>query len=429
MSRKEIKKSQKICHNKSIKGKSRSSEWLNNQQNYIRISTPLLPSQLLYPNKCNIHLALVFHILSLVFYDCFSRSLRLPLKKTLFPGSWWPFCGLAVNHPLLLWLKNNTRVRVGFCLAVPARLLPAVLTVTQQKEEEKGGGERLTSGRPWRAQFTPRWTGDRTCGYIAKYITLSTMAYTASVLPLQWPGLPYGAFKLQEDANLRRGKKRSLEDEDDLGRDSPSSFFSDEEQRVPEEKCIVSLQEQIVPNSELTFSNLMKRMAAKYQKRSSPTYVHAGSVQQADVLSQPFYSSQLLAAMAQVHQPMKRCRLEEPRPLDLSPRGEDRPQSPGQEIVDVVSICPEAQQQAYNMLPLTSWSISQVSQFIGSLDNCSEYAKVSKHCNTSWIKYRKELSLNLVNEPTMYKYFTSSRCEVMAVGDPSQQRLPNPQFR
>ena len=167
---------------------------------------------------------------------------------------------------------------------------------------------------------------------------------------LQWPSFCYQSNLLFDDESLNRGKKRKAEEVEE-------ESVREEEQKVPETRDICP------PDSpELVFSNLMKRMAAKYQPKEETTLF----------LPHHLTSSHILAAMARVHTtplylppPTKRHKQEQPRPLDLSPS------SP--EILDVVSVEP-----AHLPLdkPLEEWTISQVSHFIGQIENCAEYAEV-----------------------------------------------------
>ena len=84
---------------------------------------------------------------------------------------------------------------------------------------------------------------------------------------LQWPSFCYPSPVLFDDESLCRGKKRKSREEFELG--SPGSQTSEEEQKVPESRNISprnvlgSPDREPAVRSEFTFSNLMKRMAAK----------------------------------------------------------------------------------------------------------------------------------------------------------------------
>jgi len=214
---------------------------------------------------------------------------------------------------------------------------------------------------------------------------------------LQWPSFCYPAPALFDDETIMRGMKRKMEEESVLG--SPTgSNVSEEEQKVPEHHDLSPRSSLGSPDrdsqnagSEFTFSNMMKRMAAKYQteedhkpSQSPPTGFFPLLPQ--FLPQQPrLASSHILAAMARVHQsnspvsipPIKRQRMDQPGPLDLSPRSQERCHSPEQEILDVVSVHQTSPHPAArNSLPLEEWSIQQVADFISQIDTCQEYAEV-----------------------------------------------------
>jgi len=234
----------------------------------------------------------------------------------------------------------------------------------------------------------------------SRRITMSEL----QVPVLQWPSFCYPAPALFDDEAIMRGRKRKMEEDSVLG--SPTgSHLSEEEQKVPETQDLSPRSSLGSPerdsqaaNSEFTFSNMMKRMAAKYQKeedhKPSPPVGFFPLLPQFLPQQPPLASSQILAAMARVHQssnspvplpPTKRQRMDQPGPLDLSPRSQERCHSPDQEILDVVSVQPTSPYHpasphpaSRDSLPLEDWSIQQVADFISQIDTCEEYAQVLK---------------------------------------------------
>merc|ERR1712172_43222 len=214
---------------------------------------------------------------------------------------------------------------------------------------------------------------------------------------LQWPSFCYPTPALFDDEAMMRGRKRKMEEDSVLG--SPTgSCTSEEEQKVPETQDLSPRSSLGSPDrdsqaasSEFTFSNMMKRMAAKYQKEEDPKPtppVGFFPLLPQFLPQQPsLASSHILAAIARVHQsstspaplpPTKRQRMEQPGPLDLSPRTQERCHSPDQEILDVVSVQPTPHPASRDCVPLEDWSIQEVANFISQIDTCQEYAQALK---------------------------------------------------
>lgn len=166
----------------------------------------------------------------------------------------------------------------------------------------------------------------------------------------------------------RKGIKRTWEDSEE-----------DEPKRSPDQIVPQFSRVEKKARTEFPFSNLMRSMAAKYQPQPQTSPVYNPSVLSLLApINNPY--SRLMAAMADLSQPTKNVQEEVAKhptnnqPLDLTKPTDEKD-------IDVVS--EDEEQEA---APVQTWSPSQVSKFVKTIEGCEDYALIFEAENISGTK-------------------------------------------